>query len=637
MIWNSEQLRLAQKYASHEIQADVDYIGAVIFETATPSSIRHKKDGGDHGVAPAEIIADVAPDDAEDGLSDAPPPISGYRIADVQGMSCWNCGHFTPTGDDDDDGVVDGVCNLFEAHADGANTCDRFTPHADLFRQQPHTSWTEDMQQAARDSYDQRFDRGVTSVEYSDSAVLNEVVLSGDASEEDGLIWKDILRTGEWDSTPTTNGVIKKKLRIIRDGFSDPTNGIIALSEIYRNFNEGAVPYVTVPLSDDLQDHKNIARLNTGFVRKLRMAERDGLTVLQGGFDFTEPDVKEKVLRGTIPDCSAGVPFGVTRRSDSKTFGAVLDHVCLTRRPFIDNLQPFGLAAADSDSEDLPVERWEQTGTETEEESEDSENQMSFRQLSAAVRSALSDQLRLGPEYLVEDITGTTATINHKTSGASWTVPFRINGNSTVVASVDSWKLIENEQTVTVEPEPVAASDLRRAQELRELQFSSQPTSQTGGTDMSVLSLDGVELSDEARARIQSVIDENHSLKRSDRENRVATRIQELEGMGLKDRPGALKLYREVMLSDDGGLAVVLFADNQDESKREPLTALGILDRFIAGLTANGEGSVQFSDQAFQSGNDNKPPEDASGEKLPLEDRVKASKEALYGKRNRRK
>jgi hypothetical protein len=89
------------------------------------------------------------------------------------------------------------------------------------------------------------------------------------------------------------------------------------------------------------------------------------------------------------------------------------------------------------------------------------------------------------------------------------------------------------------------------------------------------------------------------------------------------------------MLSDDGGAAVILFSDSSDEDKKERLTAVEILDRFINGLVA--DGGVTFSDQAARSGNDNKPPLDASGERKPLEDRVKESQEALYGKRNRRK
>ena len=592
----------------------------------------------------------IPAEDPYAGLASAPPAISGYRDANVAGMACWNCGHFTPVGPDDD-GDLTGICNLFEARADSDCTCDRFTAHPDLLRQSPHTSWQEDMQNEALDKQ-----AGMGEMMYSDSSRLATINFSGTATEEDGLVWKEILRTGEWSKTPTGNGVVDRHLRIVRDGESDPANGVISLSELHKHFEEGAVPYVTVPLSDDQKDHKNIARLNTGFVRKLEVVDRNGVSVLRAGIDFTEPDVKGKVLRGTIPDVSAGIPFYVTRRADDRVFKTVLDHVCLTRRPFVDKLAPFGIAAADGD--ELPAETWETEAEPTEppepltsppdpvEEAPPpiSSPSLSFRQQVAAIQKALTEQLRLSSDYVVEDITGTVATISHRISGTRWEVGFTLTEQEDVpvsVVTVDHWKVIEPSE----ENSSVAASnspkldELQRARELRELRLS-QPTSQTGGIQMSALSLDGVELSalpEEARTRIQAVLNENATLHRESRSTKVDQRIEELKalsGLNLADRPGALKLYRQVMLSDDGGPAIVLFSD-EDEEKKERLTALAILDRFIEGLKAGGD--VQLSDQHFSSGNDIKPPDDASRESKPLDDRVADAKEALYGKRNRRK
>ena len=149
---------------------------------------------------------------------------------------------------------------------------------------------------------------------------------------------------------------------------------------------------------------------------------------------------------------------------------------------------------------------------------------------------------------------------------------------------------------------------------------------------MSTLSLEGVELSNEARAQLQSVLDENQTLRRKDRESSARERISELEKTGLKDRPGALKLYRQVMLSDDGGPAIILFSD--DESKKERLTALEILDRFITAL--EGEGGAVFSDQHLASPNDQKPPADPSSER-PFEERLSDAHAALYGNRQGRR
>jgi hypothetical protein len=614
----------------HEIEIDADYIGAFLFDTATKSA-----------ADPESLTEDI---EEWPSLPEAPPPISGYRDSDIQGIACWNCGHFTIVGDPDNDGDLDGICELFEAQAEATMVCDRFVAHADLNRQGPHTSWTEDQADASRAK------ASMGEVNYSEQAVMNTINFSSvEASEEDGLIWKDILRTGEWDKTPTKNGVIEKKLQIIRDGESDPINGVISLAELETNFNEGAVPYVTVPLSDDDEDHKNIARVNTGYVRKLKIVDRDGMSFLQAGIDFTEPDVKEKVLRKTIPDVSAGIPFGVTRRSDKKFFRTVLDHVCLTRRPFIDKLMPFGIAAADS--QELPVETWEQEANSSSpvptppvpvgegSPPSSSENALSFRQQQGAIRNALTNQLRLGPDYIIEDIVGAQAVISHRTSQARWEVPFRITGeeaNPVMVASVDKWKLIEEPKS---EPEPIAASqksELEKARELRELRLS-QPTSQTGGIHMSVLKLDGVELSDlpeETRASIQAIIEKNAKLERSNRESDVDKRIEELKSLGFSDRPGALKFYRQVMLEDDGGPAVVLFSD-APESERQRKTATEILDGFIDALKAGD--TVQFSDQHLASGNDNPPPKDASGEKADIETRVAEASKALYGDKTKRR
>lgn len=605
---------------------------------------------------PAEIVGEQDP---WDGLSDQPPPISGYRKADVAGIACWNCAHFTPIGDNDNDDIIDGACNLFESKADGDYTCDRFTAHADLLRQGPHTEWQEDMANMHQDA----MGPSVMESEYSDSSVLSYLHFASEAVEEDGLVWKDILRTGHWSHTPLGGRVVKKPLEIRRDGESDPANGVLSLYELYSNFNDKAIPYVTVPLSDDKDDHKNIARLNTGFVRKLKIEDRDGISVLRAGIDFTEPDVKGKVLRGTIPDVSAGVPYFVTRRSDNRLFNTVLDHVCLTRKPFVDKLVPFGIAAADGD--ELPVEAYEQGEAESEpvvpEETtpppssetgkddateENSDVALTFRQYEAAIRKALADQLRLSAEYQVEDVGTDMAIISHSTSGAKWEVPFRMTDNREaplVLSGVDNWKSIEVEQEAQPEtPKPLAASDaLRQSHQLRELRLS-QPTSQPGGIQMSdLMTLDGVELSDlpeEARARIQSVLTENATLRRTGAEGKVNERIEELkaiEGLNFSERPGALKLYRQIMLSDDGGPAIVLFSDSDDEEKKERLTALQILDRFIDGLKASDGAS--FSDQHYESGNDTKPPKDASGEREPLEERVEKSKTALYGDRSKRR
>lgn len=627
--------------SGHQIQADIDYVGAFLFETAEREREEHHeprehtRDRPPH-VAPRRMVPPENPED----LPGSPPPVSGYRPADVQGVACWNCGHFTCCEDSDDDGVVDGICNLWETQAEGEFTCDRFTAHPDLFRQQPHTSWREDREDEHRDSYDKRYDRGpgVMEADYSDQSAMNEIRLSGsDAEESEGLVWKNILRTGTWNSMPTTKGVIKKKLKIVKDGVTDIAAGVISLTELLQNFEDRAVPYVTVPLSDDEKDHKNIARLNTGLVKKLKLVQEGDTAFLRAGIDFTEPDVKDKVLRGTIPDCSAGIPFGVTRRSDDKFFSSVLDHVCLTRKPFVDGLGPFGIAAADSDTE-LPTEAWEQEGesslrpnpTEAPPQNSDSP---SFRAMERLIRQDLVARLVDLASYDIEDVGNNYFVIRHRVSNVAWKAGFKVEGEVVYCDPVGSWTMIEEEESEKPEAAvPITASDrLHQAHELRALRLS-QPTSESGGIEMSTLNLDGVELSDDARTRVQAILAENESLRATTREGEADKRIDELSQIpGLKDRPGALKLYRSVMLADDGGLAVVFSDSGRDQS----YTAKELLDQFIDAL--KGDNGIQLSDQALASGNDTKPPLNADGERKPLEERVEDSRTALYGKNGKRR
>lgn len=140
--------------------------------------------------------------------------------------------------------------------------------------------------------------------------------------------------------------------------------------------------------------------------------------------------------------------------------------------------------------------------------------------------------------------------------------------------------------------------------------------------------LDRLELSDEHKGYLSELLDENANLRASQRESDVENRLEELKKLGLEERPGALKLYRAVALSDDGGAAAVLLSDN---GQKEQITALQILDRFIEAIKGS-DGAVQLSDQNLVSTDDNKPPVDAEGEVIPFEDRLAAAKQAIGGK-----
>lgn len=529
--------------------------------------------------------------------------------------------------------------------------------------------------------------------EFASEKSLAAIHLSGDEyTEEDGFIVKEILRTGEWGVIPTKGGLVNKPLRVVKDGLSDAKEGIISLAEIVSNFKLGAVPNVQIPLSDDSDDHKNITRLNTGYIRDVWVAEdENGGAKLVAKMDFTEPEVKERVLRGTYSDVSCGIPWSIVSRG--KKYGASLEHVAITNRPFIDGLGPF-LAASDDSGEEVEVTHFSMEGAvaeavaevsaetspapeadgvadfeldnlsdtgvsdealaEIESELNDLEQNaadaqaldsveepiFSANELQSLGLDALVSQLQLPEGYDITDVLYSDGeqifTVRNSIAETSWQVPFQIASDGTshgvLMAAVEDWTVMDEEvakapvENSAAPRQKARKSDLEVAQQLREIRLSDVPaiTNEEDNLSFNSEELDRLDLSDEQRAAFQSILNDNAELSAKTRESDADVRISELEEMGLKEKPGFLKLYREVMLSDDGGAAVVLLSEGQENEK---LTALEILDRALDALKDD-EGSVSLSDQALVSGNDNPPPADAS-EELALDDRVAEVKLAL--------
>lgn len=525
--------------------------------------------------------------------------------------------------------------------------------------------------------------------EFASEKSLAAIHLSGDEyTEEDGFIVKEILRTGEWGVIPTKGGLVNKPLRVVKDGLSDAKEGIISLAEIVSNFKLGAVPNVQIPLSDDSDDHKNITRLNTGYIRDVWVAEdEDGNAKLVAKMDFTEPEVKERVLRGTYSDVSCGIPWSIVSRG--KKYGASLEHVAITNRPFIDGLGPF-LAASDDSGEEIEVTHFSMEGTVAEVSAEtspapeadgatdfeldnlsdtevnekalaeidselndleqdladvkatDSVEELIFsaNELQSLGLDALVSQLQLSEGYEITDVLYSDDkqifTVLNSIEETSWQVPFQIASDGTshgvLLAAFEDWTVMDEEvakapvENSAASRQKAPLSNLEVAQQLREIRLSDVPaiTNEEDNLSFNSEELDRLDLSDEQRAAFQSILNDNAELSAKTRESDADVRISELEEMGLKEKPGFLKLYREVMLSDDGGAAVVLLSEGQENEK---LTALEILDRALDALKDD-EGSVSLSDQALVSGNDNPPPADPS-EELALDDRVAEVKMAL--------
>jgi hypothetical protein len=175
------------------------------------------------------------------------------------------------------------------------------------------------------------------------------------------LVRKAILRTGKWPVTPLRGGLVHKPLTITRDGRSSKADNTVSLAELVTNFKLIG-RNVPVPLSDGPDDHENLTRHNTGFVRDVWVEDADnGDAVLMATLDITEPDVREKVLRGTYADVSCGIPWSVV--AHGQRFGTCLDHVAITNRPFVSGLGEFALAASiPARADSAPAETGTATG-----------------------------------------------------------------------------------------------------------------------------------------------------------------------------------------------------------------------------------------------------------------------------------
>lgn len=164
--------------------------------------------------------------------------------------------------------------------------------------------------------------------------IYQDLNLDQDTEIKDGLIWKAICKTGTLALSPGPGQMdMEQPLHLTADLFR----------EIKRSVEERAFPYVTVP-----ETHNNGVLENTGYVRAVDIrpstdpADPPGTEVLWAAIDFTEPEVREKALRGSIADTSIGVKFNYRNKRTGKLYPAALEHVALTNQPWVDGLIPFG-------------------------------------------------------------------------------------------------------------------------------------------------------------------------------------------------------------------------------------------------------------------------------------------------------
>jgi hypothetical protein len=179
------------------------------------------------------------------------------------------------------------------------------------------------------------------------SVYQRNLALSGEG--DDGLIWKPVCKTGTLALSPGPGQVDSEKpLQLTPDLFDS----------VKVAYDDAAIEHVTIP-----ETHGNGVLENTGYVKAVEVLDREQMLsdsripesskrlvqddpadtrYLMAGMRFTEPEVKEKVLRGTVANTSVGIKFNYRRKRDGKTYPAVLEHVALTNQPWVDGLVPFG-------------------------------------------------------------------------------------------------------------------------------------------------------------------------------------------------------------------------------------------------------------------------------------------------------
>jgi hypothetical protein len=291
------------------------------------------------------------------------------------------------------------------------------------------------------------------------------------------VVWKDLMAEGVIARTPG----LKQKIpfKVISTGRSSSRDGniVVSMSDLVESFDAGAFPSgVTIPdghpkpdrvLPDGKVIKGDSALNNNGYVRGLRVVKKrvkkpNGSTgpevhVLQAGLGFTEPDVAAKVKRGTVPNVSAGVFFDFVRKADDRYFRAALNHVALTKQPWMSDLEPFERAyfSADDGADDDQYEFQQVLLDEDNPDDKDAKVIWNENTASGFIRESLTRALNPAPSpeeqalgvperprafYYVSDVTHNEPNLaqveeSYKGKIERWVVPYGQNDDGTVTPS----------------------------------------------------------------------------------------------------------------------------------------------------------------------------------------------------------
>jgi hypothetical protein len=287
-------------------------------------------------------------------------------------------------------------------------------------------------------------------------------------SGDKNVIWKDILREGEFPVTPGR----KRKIpfRVVTTGKTTVTPDLItiSMSDVMASHEGKAFESVTIPLRHPKPGDEDDVLNNSGYVEGLRIVKKNDKHYMQAGLGFTEPDVAGKVRRGTIPNVSSGIFFNYHNKAQDKTFPAALNHVCLTKHPIMDDLEPFAKVYASDDAIDdgefeiEVIELADEEGDDNNDAKIIWNEQMSTRWVIGEIRAQLSPEQpevegvpsMPRPYYDVLDVSREdTALVEEWFKGdrKRWVIPFDIGDNKVTISPATRW--------VEVREAMVAASD----------------------------------------------------------------------------------------------------------------------------------------------------------------------------------
>jgi len=437
--------------------------------------------------------------------------------------------------------------------------------------------------------------------------IASEVFLAdGSVQENDGLVWKELLREGKWELSPSENGPAAKPMYIRKKGpVGDAGSHYdISLEDIKESFEAKAFDNVTVPSS-----HKNGPIENNGYIRRVKVLEDDDGAHLYGGIEFTEPDVLEKAKNGSLPGTSCGLLYDHVRKQDGKVFPIALEHAALTPKPWINGMKPFGLS---EDEEGVTV---------------------------LAFSEQVSDEV---PEEPVEEDTEPKAGGNEDEAAPEVQTVANGEADEEHKPAAEEDEPAEDEE----DEEKVELSELQQAQQNRliklaqadEAQSSIATDNHRGGDtvkkDKKDMSPEELQLSEqfessiaEAKERETALQNQLAELKKEKHETYVDSKIEEYKKLGLSEVPGFLKEVRAIMLADDFGPAVVLNLSEDGEDKAVKLTATALVERLIDALPRE-ENKIALSEQALADEAGDKPA--ASGDEgKSVADRTKDAQEFL--------